>query len=202
MSPSVLLLVVVAVAALGTVAIESGPNRSKELALVAALAAAAAAGRVLFAFVPNVQPVTILVAVSGATLGVRAGVAVGAAAALLSNAFLGQGPWTPWQMVAWGLVGATAALLAPLVRTRLGLAGFGLVWGFLFDWIMNVWAWSALGGGGTSFLAFGAAGLPFDIAHATGNVVIALVAGPVLIRMLDRYAVRLHARFVPLKEMT
>ena len=61
------------------------------------------AGRVLFAFVPNVQPVTIIVAVTGATLGARAGIATGGSAALASNAFLGQGPWTPWQMIGWGL---------------------------------------------------------------------------------------------------
>ena len=91
--------------------IERGPNRSKELALIAALAAAAAGGRVLFAFIPNVQPVTIIVAVTGAALGPRAGIAVGGTAALLSNAFLGQGPWTPWQMIGWGLVGGTAGLL-------------------------------------------------------------------------------------------
>ena len=199
MSPSLVLLAAVALALVGLAAVETGPNRSKELALVAALAAAAAAGRVLFAFVPNVQPVTMLVAVTGVTIGLRAGVATGACAALLSNALLGQGPWTPWQMLAWGLVGATAALLAPLLRTRAGLAAFGAAWAFLFDWIMDVWAWSALGGG-TSFIAFVIAGLPFDVAHAAGNVAIALVAGPLLIRMLDRYAARLRARFVPLEE--
>ena len=87
-------------------AVETGPNRSRELALVAALAAAAAGGRVVFAAIPNVQPVTMIVAVAGTTLGPRAGLATGAAAALASNAFLGQGPWTPWQMLGWGLVGA------------------------------------------------------------------------------------------------
>ena len=77
-------------------------HRSRELALIAALAAAAAGGRVLFAAIPNVQPVTMIVAVTGVTLGARAGLATGAAAALASNAFLGQGPWTPWQMTGWG----------------------------------------------------------------------------------------------------
>lgn len=198
---SLVLLIAVACVVLAVTAVETGPNRSRELALVAALAAAAAGGRVLFAFIPNVQPVTMIVACTGATLGARAGLATGGAAALVSNAFLGQGPWTPWQMIAWGLVGATAAPLGRLLRSRYALAGFGIVWGFLFDWIMNVWAWSTLGPSAdlSAFITLTSTGLPFDVAHATGNAVIALVAGPVLIRMLDRYRRRLHATFAPLE---
>jgi energy-coupling factor transport system substrate-specific component len=196
----VLLLLAVGCVLAGVTAVERGPGRSKELSLVAALAAVAAAGRVLFAFIPNVQPVTITVAVAGATLGPRAGLAVGGTAALLSNAFLGQGPWTPWQMIGWGLVGATAAPLRRLLRNRWALAAFGVAWGFLFDWLMDVWAWSALGqADAQSFFTLAASGLPFDVAHAVGNVVIALIAGPTLIHMLDRYARRLHGRFAPLE---
>ena len=198
---SLVLVIAIACVALAVSAVETGPNRSRELSLVAALAAAAAAGRVLFAFVPNVQPVTIIVAVTGATLGARAGLATGGAAALASNAFLGQGPWTPWQMIGWGLVGASAAPLGRVLRNRYALAAFGIAWGFLFDWLMDVWAWSALGPSADlkSFMTLAAAGLPFDIAHATGNAVLALVAGPTLIRMLDRYARKLHATFKPLE---
>ncbi|HEX2588673.1 MAG TPA: hypothetical protein VHL51_10430 [Gaiellales bacterium] len=198
---SVVLLIAVACVILAVSAVETGPNRSRELALVAALAAAAAGGRVLFAFIPNVQPVTMIVAVTGATLGARAGIATGGAAALVSNAVLGQGPWTPWQMIGWGLVGATAAPAGRLLRSRYGLAVFGIAWGFLFDWLMDVWAWSTLGPSADlhSFLTLASTGIPFDIAHATGNAVIALIAGPTMIRMLDRYARRLHAHFAPLE---
>ncbi len=198
---SLVLLIAVACVALAVSAVETGPNRSRELSLVAALAAAAAGGRVLFAFIPNVQPVTIIVAITGATLGARAGIATGGAAALLSNAVLGQGPWTAWQMIGWGLVGASAAPLGRLLRNRFALAAFGIAWGFMFDWLMDVWAWSALGPSADlhSFLTLAATGLPFDIAHAAGNAVIAIVAGPSLIRMLDRYARRLHATFAPLE---
>jgi energy-coupling factor transport system substrate-specific component len=200
MSSDTVALALLTAVALGLVAVETGPNRSRELALVAALAAAAAGGRVLFAAIPNVQPVTMIVAVAGVTLGVRAGLATGAAAALASNAFLGQGPWTPWQMAGWGMVGVTAALMAPLLRNRVGLVMFGLAWGFLFDWFLDIWAWTSLGGGTTSFLALVSTGIWFDVAHATGNVILAVVAGPTLIRMLDRYARKLHGTFVPLEQ--
>ncbi|HVI37070.1 MAG TPA: hypothetical protein VM684_12635, partial [Gaiellales bacterium] len=78
---SIVLLIALGCVVLAMSAVETGPNRSRELALVAALAAAAAAGRVLFAFIPNVQPVTMIVAITGATLGARAGIATGGAAA-------------------------------------------------------------------------------------------------------------------------
>ena len=83
-------------------------------------------------------------------------------------------------MIGWGLVGVTAAPLRHVLRNRYALAAFGIAWGFLFDWLMDVWAWSSLGSGANagSFLAFVSTGLPFDIAHATGNAVLALVAGP------------------------
>ena len=65
-------------------------------------------GRVLFVAVPGVQPVTVIVVAAGASLGARAGMAVGATAALVSNLFLGQGPWTPWQMLGWAGCGRPA----------------------------------------------------------------------------------------------
>ncbi len=182
--------------------VERGPSGNRQLALVAALGSTAAAGRILFAFVPNVQPVTMLVAVTGVGLGARAGMAAGALAAVASNAVLGQGPWTPWQALGWALVGAAAALLRRPLRHRLALAGFGIACGFLFDWLLDVWSWSALGPGATaaSFLSLVATGIPFDCAHAAGNAVLALVAGPTLVRMLERYARRLDATFAPLEQ--
>ena len=197
--PSLVLAAAVLALIVAMVTIETGPGHSRELALVASLSAAAAAGRVLFAFIPNVQPVTMLVAITGITLGIRAGIAAGATAALVSNVFLGQGPWTIWQMIGWGMVGAAGAAGGPVLRNRWALAAFGLAAGFLFDWLMDVWAWSSLGPSAdlTSFTALVASGIWFDVAHALGNVAIALLAGPALIRMLDRYARRIDGVFVP-----
>src|ERR671936_2459465 len=96
-----LLLIAVALLALAAAWLESGPDSAKEIALIATLGGAAAAGRVLFAAIPGVQPVTVIAVVVGASLGFRAGIATGALAALASNIFLGQGPWTPWQMLGW-----------------------------------------------------------------------------------------------------
>ena len=92
--------------------LETGTASAKELASSRPLAAPPRR-TVLFAGIPGVQPVTVIVVAAGAALGLRAGILVGGLAALVSNMFLGQGPWTPWQMLAWGGCGAVGALAAP-----------------------------------------------------------------------------------------
>jgi energy-coupling factor transport system substrate-specific component len=177
--------------------LEAGPGSSKELVLIATLAAAAAAGRILFAAIPNVQPVTVMAVVAGVALGPRAGASVGALAALVSNFYLGQGAYTPWQMVAWGLCGLLGGLMAPLLQRRLPLAVFCFALGFGFDGLMNIWEWlSFYPHTWQAFTALYVRGIWFDAAHATGNFVLALAAGPELRRLLERYARRLRVEVV------
>lgn len=189
-----IILVLVVLLALGVVALERGGDGAKELALVATLGAVAAAGRVLFSPIPGVQPVTVICIVSGAALGPRAGLAVGPIAGLISNSFLGQGPWTPPQMALWSAAGLTGALLRPVCRRALGLALVAGVWGMLFGWAMNVWFLASFGPevSWAAFTLTSGRSVPFDVAHAAGNVLLALVAGPALMRLLDRYARRIR----------
>lgn len=173
--------------------LDSGPDTAKEVAIIATLAAAAAAGRVLLAPVPDVQPVTDIAVISGAALGLRAGLGVGMTAAFVSNFFLGQGLYTPWQMLAWGMCGAVGALVAPFVRRRVALAVICLLLGYAYGFVLDVWNWYAFfPHTWPSFAARQASGFPFNTAHALGNAALALVAGPELRRMLDRYAKRLR----------
>ncbi len=192
-----LLLVAGALIVAGAAWLESGPGSSKELVLIATLAAAAAAGRVLFAAIPNVQPVTVTAVVAGVALGPRAGMAVGGLAALVSNLYLGQGAYTPWQMLAWGGCGLLGGLAAPLLRRRIPLALTCFALGFAFDAVLDVWEWlSFYPHTWQAFAALWARGIWFDVAHATGNLVLALAAGPELRRLLERYARRLKAEVV------
>ena len=113
---------------------------ARMVALVAALAALAVAGRLVFAPIPNVVATTDIVLITGYAVGPAPGFAVGALAAVVSNLWLGQGPWTPWQMAGWGLVGLGGAALAVLTGRRLGRVGLaaacglaGLAYGALLD---------------------------------------------------------------------
>ena len=192
-----LLLAAGALIVAGAAWLESGPGSSKELALVATLGAAAAAGRILFAAIPNVQPVTVTAVVAGVALGPRAGACTGALAALVSNFYLGQGAFTPWQMLAWGACGLIGGLAAPLLRRRIPLALLCFALGFGFDALMNVWEWlSFYPHTWQAFAALTARGIWFDVAHATGNLVLALAVGPELRRLLERYGRRLRTEVV------
>src|SRR6266550_4222922 len=182
-----LLLVAAALLVAGAAWLDPGLGASKTLA------AAAAGGRVLFAAIPGVQPVTVIAVAAGAALGARAGFGVGALAALVSNFFLGQGPWTPWQMLAWGGCGVVGALAAPLVRRRVPFALLCFVLGFAFSGLMDVWEWYSFYPHTWAALTVQLGrGFWFDAAHAIGNVVIALVAGPELRRLLERFGRRLR----------
>jgi energy-coupling factor transport system substrate-specific component len=173
---------------------------SREVPVVAALAALAAAGRIPFAAIPNVQPTTYLVLLAGFVFGPVPGFTVGATAALASNFFLGQGPWTPWQMLAWGLVGASGGWVGRLFpRAGTGtLAALGIIWGYLFGVIMNLWNWLAyvypltL----TTFLAVEATGIWFDTMHAGGNALMALFLTKRLLPRLVRFRERLYFEVV------
>lgn len=167
---------------------------SQVVALVAALAALAIAGRIAFAAFPNVKPTTDIVIFAGYALGGAPGFAVGALTALVSNFWFGQGPWTPWQMAAWGLCGILGAALALGGRNagRLTLAavcGFaGVAYGALLNFSLM-----ATYGGDLSlqrFLVLEGRAVPFDAAHAIGNITLALIAGPAMVRMLIRFRER------------
>ena len=191
------LLAAFAVVAAGFAWLEGGTISAHDLTLVATLGGLAAAGRVLFAPIPGVQPVTVLVAASGVALGPRRGFAVGAVAALASNFFLGQGPHTPWQMLAWGGCGFLAGLLRPALRGRVAFAAFTVALGFAFGSVMDVWLWYGFyPHTEAALLARLGAGVPFNVAHAAGNVVLALAAGPELRRVLERYARRSRTEVV------
>lgn len=192
-----LLVAAVALVLAGAAWLESGPGSAAELTLIATLGAAAAAGRVLFAAVPGVQPVTVICVAAGVALGARSGFAVGAIAALVSNFFLGQGPWTPWQMVFWGGCGVAGALAAPVLRRRIPFALACLALGFGFSVLMDLWEWYSFYPRTWAALTVQLGrGVWFDTAHAAGNLVMALVAGPELRRLLERYGRRLRAEVV------
>jgi energy-coupling factor transport system substrate-specific component len=185
------LLAAFAVLAAGAAWLEGTPSSVRDLTLVATLGGLAAAGRVLFAPVPNVQPVTVIVAASGAALGPKRGFAVGALAALASNFFLGQGTYTPWQMLAWGGCGVAGGLARRFVRRRVPFALFCFALGFVYGIPMDLWHWYAFVQSVPLSVVLGA-GVAFNLAHAIGNLVIALAAGPELRRVLERYDRRLR----------
>jgi energy-coupling factor transport system substrate-specific component len=191
-------LIVGAVIVAGFAWYERSRPPAQVVALVAALAALAIAGRIAFAAFPNVKPTTDIVIFAGYALGGAPGFAVGALAALVSNFWFGQGPWTPWQMAGWGLCGILGALLALGIRNagRFALAATCGFAGILYGALLNFSLMATYGGDLSlrHFLVLEARAIPFEIAHVAGNVVLALLAGPAMVRMLTRFRERFEWR--------
>ncbi|MBO0472457.1 ECF transporter S component [Enterococcus ureasiticus] len=115
---------------------------SKELVLIAVLTAIAVLGRFLFYMIPAITPMTAIIIISGICLGSEIGFLVGSLSAITSNMLFGQGPWTPFQMVSWGLIGCVAGL--PWIQKMLRksywfLALYGILAGLFFSFFMDVW---------------------------------------------------------------
>jgi energy-coupling factor transport system substrate-specific component len=171
------------------------------VALVATLAAFAALGRVAFAALPNVKPTTDIVLVAGYALGGAPGFAVGALAGFSSNFFFGQGPWTPWQMAAWGVTGLIGAGLARVWTERINrwlLALICGVVGFGFTAFQDVGDWVTYSDHSLGQLGvYVGKGIGFDFVHAIGCVAFALAFGPALARSIARFSRRLSVTWVP-----
>ncbi len=181
---------------------ERAQPSARVIALVATLAALAALGRIAFAPLPNVKPTTDIVLISGYVLGGAPGFVVGSVAALASNLFFGQGPWTPWQMAAWGGVGLAGAGLARVAGRdlrRVPLAAACAVASLGFGAVMNLHLWVMYSGDHTAAKlgAYFATSLTFDLAHAVGSTLFCLAFGPALVRALARYRTRSEIRWAP-----
>ncbi len=169
---------------------------SKEIALIAMLGTISAVLRVPFGAIPSLQPSTYLIICSGYVFGPIAGFMVGAITPLVSNFFLGQGPWTLYQMFAWGMVGISAAYARQLHLNRIGLIIFGTIWGYLFGWIINIWFWTAFVYPLTpkTFVITQLNSLWFDTFHAIGNAIFLGFFGIKTIAILDRFKKRFMVR--------
>lgn len=165
---------------------------ARRLVLVSVMIALSVVGR----FIPFFKPVTALTIITAMYLGGEAGFMVGAFSAFLSNFYFGQGPWTPFQMLAWGLIGLLAgALGAPLRKNRWLLAAYGVASGVVFSAVMDVFTVLWYHNGWDSDLYFAALGtaLPYTVLYALSNFLFLLAFarpfGEKLSRMKIKYGV-------------
>jgi energy-coupling factor transport system substrate-specific component len=121
------------------IGLERDKLKPRDIMPIVVFVALAVAGRILFAPLPNFKPVSALVIMAGINFGKRSGFMVGALAALASNLFFGEGPWTPWQMYAWGLMGYVAGIFAAngMLKHRLSVFIYGffapIAYGLILD---------------------------------------------------------------------
>lgn len=129
---------------------------------------------VLGRFIPLFKPITALTIITGMYLGGETGFLVGSLSAVISNIFAGQGPWTAFQMLAWGLIGLIAGLTAePLKKSRVLLLTYGALSGIAYSFIMDIWTtlWYSGGFDTAVYLSALVTAIPYTVSYAVSNFI-------------------------------
>lgn len=172
---------------------ESKKTSTRKLVVLSVMVTLSIVGRFAFSFVPHFKPVTAIVMITGMYLGAQSGFLCGALSALLSNFIFGQGPWTPFQMLAWGAIGLFSALLSGLLqKSKISLCFFGALSGVLYSLILD--ASSTLWYDGAFNLSrYGAliiTSLPVMAVYAVSNAVFLLLLAKPMGEKLTRIRIK------------
>ena len=147
---------------------------SRRMVITAIMTALAVFGR----FIPVFKPITAICVMTAMYLGAEAGFLSGALSVLISNIYFGQGPWTPFQMLGFGLIGLFAGYLSePLKRSVVFLLTYGVLSGVAYSLIMDIWTvlWYSGGFDPNLYLAALLSALPFTILYAVSNIAFLLL---------------------------
>lgn len=170
--------------------------QARELIIIAVLTAIAVAGRAAFFMLPQFKPVVAIVIIAGVSFGPEAGFLVGATTGFVSNFFFGQGPWTPWQMFCFGIIGFIAGLLFRkgwLKANKRSLCIFGGVAAFfIYGGIINVGSLLMFTPSISreALLATYASGFWFDLIHAAATVIFLFVLSKPMLEKLERIKIK------------
>ena len=175
---------------------EGRKPQARELLTIAVLVAIAVAGRAAFFMVPSFKPVVAVTIISAVCFGAESGFLVGALSMLSSNMLFGQGPWTPWQRFAAGIIGFLAGILFQkgwLKARKISLCIYGfLATVFIYGGIMNPASLVMTSYAITkrNLLAIYMSGLPVDLVHASATVIFLWIASKPMIEKLERIKVK------------
>ena len=175
---------------------EGRKPQARELVIIAVLCAIGVAGRAFFFMLPQFKPVMAVTIIAGVAFGGETGFLVGDMTMLASNVLFGQGPLTPWQMFAMGIIGFLAGILfrkGLLMRTRGALSIFGarcaiLVYGGIMNPASALTANRELTGG--ILLSSYIVGMPFDCIQAMATWLFLWFAAEPMLEKLDRIKVK------------
>jgi energy-coupling factor transport system substrate-specific component len=166
----------------------------RRLTLIAVMTALSIVSRFIFAAFPAFKPMSAIVILTGIYLGGEAGFLCGCLSAFLSNFYFGQGPWTPFQMTALGLIGVVAALLfckkriAPTWLRMLFICLYGLFTGVFYSLFLDTWTmlWTYGQIDIPGYLAVITAALPYTVLYSVSNVLFLLILDPIFGKRLGR----------------
>lgn len=175
---------------------EKKETDAKTLILIAVMIALSVVGRFIFAPLPGFKPVTAMTVLTAMYFGSDAGFMTGALTAVISNFYFGQGPWTPFQMFSWGIIGLIAGIFAEkLKKSKVFLSIFGALSGILYSLLMDIWTvlWADGYFNFGRYLAALVSSLQFTVIYAVSNVIFLLLlskpTGKILQRVKTKYGI-------------
>ena len=170
---------------------EKKKPQTREHVVLAVMTALTVISRMIFAPVPGFKPVTAMVTICGMAFGRESGFLCGSLSAFVSNFFFGQGPWTPFQMIAWGSIGWFSGMLnrtGQMEKRRIRTAVFGILAGIWYSLVMNLWV--VIGAGeGLEWIRYGAVfitSLPVTAEYCVSNVLFLWILVPGFMKRLKR----------------
>ena len=172
-----------------------------KIVLVATFTALTVASRAAFFWVPQLKPMMAIVILAGVGFGPQMGYLVGVFSAFCSNFIFGQGPWTPFQMAAFGIMGFIAGLFfygRYKSKQRWLLCVFGLVGTYIvYGGIVNFYSTVAFVPQltwGAFFISYSMA-IPFDMAHSAGTAFFLFVLSDIFLKRIERLRVKYGMSF-------
>lgn len=173
---------------------EKHQANTRKMILIAVMTALSVAGRSVFAWIPFFKPVTAIVVITAMYFGAEAGFLTGALSAVISNFFFGQGPWTPFQMFSWGVIGFLAGLpvMQKLLKRKLPLMIYGGAAGVMFSLLMDIWSTLFMDGifRWKRYAVLVISALPVSIIYVVSNVVFLLLLQKPIGEKLERIKVK------------
>ena len=170
---------------------EKKKPQTREHVVLAVMTALTVISRMIFAPVPGFKPVAAMTAVCGMAFGRESGFLCGSLSAFISNFFFGQGPWTPFQMIAWGSIGWFAGILnkdGRMEKHKISAVVFGIAAGIWFSLVMNLWVMTGAGEE-IQWIRYGiiwVTSLPVTIEYCVSNVLFLWILIPGFMKRLNR----------------
>lgn len=172
---------------------EHDKPKTREVIILTIMIALTVVSRIVFMITPSFKPVTVMVIICGIVFGRASGFMCGSLSALISDFAFGIGPWTPFQMLIWGIIGYIAGVFSKqLYKDRYLLYGYSIICGIGYSLVMDLWSVLAIENSFnlTRYLAIVLTSLPVMLVYIVSNIVFMFLISKIMFQILRRVKVK------------